>query len=229
MADSNSLSTSSLVDSPARRRGCSVNGNRVRFRRVRFVAMGDDTTKKKGVRLTMTKSQAEEGLGRELVELSRNWLEDGKLEPHELEQLRAWLAKVPPDSIPAIRFVKEEVERCVAVGLADEWAATRIQGALIRVLPLADREVAKVARDKVGLAEWEKLAPEREARRRASAERSKTLRERYAEQWAGESATEDQIEFIRDLGENIPSNVSKLEASNEITKLLARKQAARGS
>ena len=146
--------------------------------------MSEEVQKKKGARVALTKKQAAEGLGVELVNLSRRWLADGKFEPKECEVLRAWLAKVPSDSLPAIRFLKEEVERCLVVGGVCVWDLVRIQNALIRVIPQKEREEAKAARNEVARVEWEKQEPERKAARQASAECSRALRERYADVWA---------------------------------------------
>ncbi len=184
--------------------------------------MSDNPEKPKSVRVALTKTQAAEGLGRELIELSRGWLEDGKLEAHELDELRAWLAKAPPDSIPAIQFIKEEVQRYIEDGEVCDWELCRLQAALIRVIPPKERAEAKAAREAVARVEWEKRAPEREAAKRASAERSRELRERYAEIWAEEPATEAQLEFIRSLGGSLSSSASKLEASELIDRLLGR-------
>lgn len=177
---------------------------------------------KKGARIALTKTQAAEGLGRELIELSRTWLADGKFDARELDELKAWLAKVPADSIPAIRFLKEEVHRYIADGEIYDWELSRLQAALIRVIPLKEREEAKTARSEAARIEWEQRAPEREAAQRASTVRSRELRERYAAIWATEPATEAQLDFIRDLGGNLPSSASKLEASEMIDRLLGR-------
>ena len=187
--------------------------------------MSDDTAKKKAVRVALTKTHAAEGLGRELIELSRTLLADGKFELRELEELKAWLAKVPDDSIPAIRFLKEEIQRYVADGEIYDWELSRLQAALIRVIPPKDREDAKMARNEAARVEWAQRAPEREAAQRASAECSHALRERYADVWAKEPATEAQLDFIRDLGGDLSPSATKLEALEMIDRLLGREVA----
>ncbi len=191
--------------------------------------MNTDPLKRKGTRVALTKKEAAEGLGLELINLSRTWLADGKLVRSELDELRAWLARVPPNSIPALRFIKEEVERCVGDGDVGDRELSKVQKALIRVIPPKERGVAKTARDAASMAEWERLAPEREAARqkwqRASAEKWRALRERYADEWAGEPATDAQLALIRELGGTVPDLASKLEASDTIERLLS----ARGS
>lgn len=184
--------------------------------------MADQHPKKSSARVALTKAQATEGLGRELIEMSRAWLADGKFDAQELEQLRAWLQKVPADSVPAMRFLKEEVQRYVADGEIHDWELDRLHAALMRVIPPKEREEAKNARSEAARVLWEKRAPERESARRAAAERSQELRERYAGIWTKESATDAQLEFIRELGGTLPKSASKLEASETIDRLLGR-------
>jgi hypothetical protein len=185
--------------------------------------MNDDIPKKKGARVALTKTEAEEGFGLELIELSRTWLADGKFDIHELDELKAWLAKVPDDGIPAIRFLKEEVQRYFDDGEIYSWKLSRLQASLIRVIPPKDREEAKCARSEAARIEWEKRAPERDAARRASVEQFREARERHADEWAEEPATEAQLEYIRDLGGSLTESASKLEASEKIDQLLGRK------
>jgi hypothetical protein len=184
--------------------------------------MADEIPKKKRVRVSMTKGQLAEGLGRELLELSNTWLRDGKLEVRELEELKAWLANAPSDSIPAIRFLREEVERYIADGQVHDWELSRLQAALIRVLPQKERGEAKNARSDAARIEWVKRAPERQEAQRASAEHWREVHERYASVWAHEPATEAQLDFIRDLGGDLSPSASKLEASETINRLLGR-------
>lgn len=189
--------------------------------------MNDEIPKKRGARVALTKKEAAEDLGRELIRLSREWLADGRLDERELDELKVWLAKIPDDALPAIRFLKEEVERYLADGVIYEWELLRLQAALIRILPPEERAEAKAAKDEAARKAYELAAPERKARQirnqEASAVRSRALRERYADEWANEPATDAQLEYIRDLGGSISPSASKLQASDTIDRLLGNK------
>jgi hypothetical protein len=184
--------------------------------------MTDGNTEKKGARVALSKTQAASGPGKELVELSKGWLADGKFEAGELAQLKAWLARTSPDSLPAAQFLREEVDRSIIASGYLPNQLLKIQSALFRVIPKRERAEAKEAQQKVIQQEWEQRAPEREAAREASAEHSRRLRERYAGVWAHEPATDAQLEFIRSLGGSLPDTASKLEASDTINRLLGR-------
>jgi len=58
--------------------------------------------------VALSKTQAASGPGKELVELSKGWLADGKFEAGELAQLKAWLARTSPDSLPAAQFLRKK-------------------------------------------------------------------------------------------------------------------------
>jgi hypothetical protein len=184
------------------------------------IIMNDDTSKKKGGRVALSKNQASEGLGRELVELSSKWLADGKFDSNELEELTAWLAKVPVDSLPAIRFLKEEVERFISAGEISEWELSRLQNAVIRVIPQRERQEAKSARAEFDRVNSEIRAREREKNRQEKDEYWRGLRKQYASDWENESASDAQLDFIRDLGGKVSSEISKLEAAELIDDLL---------
>lgn len=191
--------------------------------------MSDDAPKKKAVRVALTKTQAAQGLGRELIELSRGWLADGKFDPRELKELKTWLSNVPDESLPAIRFLKEEVQRYIENGEIYDWELARLHAALIRVIPPKDREQANAARNEISRVECEQGAPEREAARHRSAEQSREIRERHSERWAKKPATEAQLEFIRNLGGQLPLGASMLEASEMIDRLLGNEVTPAGA
>jgi hypothetical protein len=195
--------------------------------------MSDGNPNKRGVRVALTKNEASAGPGKELVELSKGWLADGRFESKELEELRAWLAGAPDDTLPAIQFLKKEVERRVFDGGYLPNQLADIQNALLRVIPKKDRDEAKRTRNAGALEEWERSAPEREVARAIAIqdrrERSGRLRDRYANVWANEPATDAQLKFIRDLGGNLPATATKLEASDAIQALLGRESAPSGT
>jgi hypothetical protein len=184
--------------------------------------MNGDTPQKKSVRVALTKDQGAEGLGRALVDLSRAWIAGGEFRQEDLEKLKAWLATVKSDSLPAIQFLKDVIRHYPANRALQEWELRHIQVDLIRVLPKKEREEAKAAYQTLVHAAWAQHAPEREAARLASAEHSRDLRKRYAHEWARQPATEEQLDFILRLGGNLPAAASKLEASDMINRLLGR-------
>ncbi len=175
---------------------------------------------KKSARVTLTKKQASGGVGKSLLEICVEWLEDGKFEEHELEELENWLESVPTGALPATDFLKEEVEDVIE--LSDKWPTDygRIHRALLRVVPKEERDVAKAARREAIADEIEKDAPQREARRRQKMRESAELRRRYAEEWREEPASEAQREFISELGGSLSDRASMLDASYLIEELL---------
>jgi hypothetical protein len=188
--------------------------------------MSDEPKGSKPARVALTKTQAAEGLGLELVKLASGWLEDGKLSESELEALKDWLKRCPTESIPAVRFLREEVQHYFADGRLEDWKLDRLFSSLARVIPPAERAGANEARKKSRKAQEKAERPAREAKRAAAFKESRaywlTMQQRYGEEWAGEPASEAQLEYIRELGGSLPERASKLDASRMIDSLLSR-------
>jgi len=123
-------------------------------------------------RVTLTAKQAADGLGRALCENANNLLDDGKLDAAEAAALSQWLEACGESELPALNYVREEVRRFTADGHLLPWELGRLQLALERILPPADRAIAKAARKKAE-AEYE----------RREAEESEESREAKRVQW----------------------------------------------
>jgi head-tail adaptor len=177
--------------------------------------MDDLPQKKTPDRAVLTKSEATGELGRELINLIRGWLAGGKFERQGLEELEAWLAKAPQDSLAAIHFLREQVTRAMADGNVQDWHLRHLHDALLRVLPPKERDVAKAERIQLNQSNWL-----REQSERASREQSeRATQEHNAETMAHEPASVAQLNYIDDLGGHLPASSSQLEASELIQKL----------
>jgi hypothetical protein len=168
-------------------------------------------------RVALTVRQAADGFGRALCENANNLLADGKLDTAEAAALEEWLEACGDTELPALNYLREEVRRFAADGQLLPWELGRLQLALERILPPADRAIAKAARKKAE-AEYtarEGLEPEqtREAKRIQS--------ERKRESGSIETVTKAQMKFIEDLGGAISMSASKDDASELISRLLA--------
>lgn len=176
----------------------------------------------KNERVSMTKKQSTESAGIELIELCRDWMEDGKLDERELAELRQWLFDVPDDALPAIRYLKEEIRQVLADGRVDEWEMDRIHLALLRTLPKEEREAADSARNIIRRGKLDEQEAIREGMRRDRDEYWKNERKKNQKLWSQQPATEAQIDFIIDLGGSPARRLSKLDASFTIDRLLGK-------
>lgn len=183
--------------------------------------MSEETPKPRPVRVALTQKQAGEALGVELISLSGKWLADGKFDGMELTELQMWLAKVPDDTIPAIRYLKEEVERYLEDGEILPWELARLQAALMRVIPPDQRAAAKAARDAHAASEAALMREVKAATRDEDREAYwHAVRARNRNNWTADPATKAQRDYIRDLGGRLPAGATKLEASEVLDRLL---------
>ena len=171
-------------------------------------------------RVTLTAKQAADGFGRALCEYANNLLSDGKLDAAEAAALSQWLEACGESDLPALNFVREEVRRFAADGHLLPWELGRMQLALERILPPADRAMAKAARKKAE-AEYEA----REAEEPEESREAKRVRwERMRDKADDETVTKAQMKFIEDLGGTVSITASKHEASELISRLLAEQE-----
>jgi hypothetical protein len=190
--------------------------------------MSEEKPRPRPTRVALTQKQAAEALGVELIELSGKWLADGKFDGLELTELQMWLAKVPEDTIPAIRFLKEEVARYLEDGEILPWELARLQAALMRIIPPDQRAVAKAARDAHAASEAELMHEVREAARNEDrAAYWQAVRARNKDNWTADPATKAQRDYIRDLGGSLPRGATKLDASQVLDRLLANEDTGR--
>ncbi|MCK9420624.1 MAG: hypothetical protein M0R70_14730 [Nitrospirae bacterium] len=147
--------------------------------------------------VTLTKKGLGTSEGQALLELLERTLSDGRLTDQEVKLLEAWLAtNVSNTTLPGIHFLREEVEGILADGAVSDGEVILLQKAILRVLPITERERAKA-----------KIAD-------ADAAASDA---RFAE---ANKATDKQIKYIRDLGGSCPVDATKIGASEIIEKLL---------
>lgn len=119
-----------------------------------------------GRQLSITKKQSEMQSGAELLALVRSVSTDGVLSDAETMDLHRWLDANEGDSLPAAAFLRETVERILADGVVTEAERQELHDAVIRVLPPAERDDAKMARFNVAFAKQEEeRAAWRERRR----------------------------------------------------------------
>lgn len=139
-----------------------------------------------------------------LLNLLERIMADGRLTDEEIKELAAWLEQTASTStLPGIHFLREEVVGILADGSVSEAESRLLRNAILRVLPITERERAKA---KVADA----TAQEREER---------------AATW--NRVTLKQLEYIRDLGGTCADSVTKQQASEIIDRLLTSRPTAR--
>jgi len=150
----------------------------------------------------LTKGSLSTTAGVALLELLEQVLGDGSLADQEITELAAWLEQMASTStIPGIHFLREEIAGIVADGSVTEAERRLLRNAILRVLPVTERERAKAR-----IADTTARARE-DAKAEALADANR--------------ATLSQREFIQDLGGACPDNATKQEASEIIDRLLA--------
>lgn len=154
--------------------------------------------------VTITKKGLGTSEGQALLALLERTLSDGKLTDHEVKLLEAWLSvNISNSTLPGIHFLREEVAGILADGAVSDGERNLLQKAILRVLPVTERERAKA-----------KIADADAAENAA----------RFAE---ANKATDKQIKYIRDLGGTCPEAATKQDASDIIQKLLASRPTVR--
>ncbi|MDP3070964.1 MAG: hypothetical protein Q8N18_11790 [Opitutaceae bacterium] len=176
-------------------------------------------------RVVLTAKEAAEGFGRTLAENTNNLLADGKLDAREAVALKQWLEACGESDLPALNYLREEVQRYAADGEILPWELGRLQLALERILPPADRAIAKAARNKAEAQMEASEATESEASR----ETRRQDFERRRAPATDDSATMAQVKFIEDLGGTIPTGTTKHQASELIGRLLAEREEVAGN
>lgn len=158
------------------------------------------------VRLTARDLSAESGAAL-LQRLEQVWT-DGVISKDDIDDLAAWLNEAASvTDIPAPRFLREEVSGLPADGIVSEPEKRLLREAILRVLPVAERERAR-------------------ARFAESAERAREARKRESLA-AADRATPSQLEYIRALGGTCPDGASKAEASGIVDAILGRRPTVR--
>ena len=92
-------------------------------------------TKKKAVRITLTKTQIETGAGRRLVQLISALADDRVLKAAELEQFRKSLDAPEFQEFSATLWLKENLDEVLADGYVTRDEYYSVMSAMLRVLP----------------------------------------------------------------------------------------------
>ena len=164
----------------------------------------DDEQAKQRSPVVLSKKSLATAEGVALLELLERIMADGRLADQEITELAAWLEQTALTStLPGIHFLREEVVGILADGAVSEAESRLLRNAILRVLPITERERVKA--------------------KAADA----TAREREERTAAANRATLKQLEFIRDLGGTCADNVTKQEASEIIDRLLTSRPTAR--
>lgn len=134
-------------------------------------------------RVSLTRSQIEEGLGAELFSLCQGMTADGKLARGEIVALGLWLRDNREAPLPGIAFLSETLERIIADGRITRDEQRELMEAVEKVLPPDERREAKAARKLVEAA--------RRAQERAAADAARDeARQREQRRWP-----EDEFDF----------------------------------
>lgn len=166
--------------------------------------MADEQSKRRSP-VGLTKESLSTIAGTALLELLGQIVADGSLTDDEIRELAAWLEHAAPTStIPGIHFLREEITGIMVDRAVTDAERKLLRNAILRVLPLTERERAKAR-----IADA--TVREREA---AKARRTEELA-------AEDLATSRQLAYIRDLGGACPDNATKREGSAIIERLLA--------
>jgi len=156
----------------------------------------DDEQAKRRSPVALSEKSLATAEGTALLTLLERIMGDGCLAIQEITELAAWLEQTASTStLPGIHFLREEVVGILADGVVSEAESRLLRNAILRVLPITERERAKA---KVA----EATAREREEERADRAAAAKLV-------------TPKQLEFIHELGGTCAENVTKWQASNK--------------
>jgi hypothetical protein len=169
--------------------------------------MADVQTKRRSsVALSRKDLATTEGLA--LLAVLERIMTDGCLTDQEIKELATWLEQTASTStLPGLQFLREEVAGMLADGNVSEAECRLLRNAILRVLPVTERERVKA-----------KIA-EATARERA--------REREERTAAAYRVTQKQLEYIRDLGGDCNETMTKQQASEIIDQLLESRPTVR--
>ena len=164
----------------------------------------DDEQAKRGSPVALSKKSLTTAEGIALLKLLERIMADGSLADQEITELAAWLEQTASTStLPGIHFLREEVAGILADGAVSDAESRLLRNAILRVLPITERERAKAKVAEV------------------------TARERDERAAAAKLVTPKQLEFIHDLGGTCAENVTKWHASEIIDQLLASRPTVR--
>jgi len=161
------------------------------------------------MRLTLTKKEVESEVGEKLRDYLWWIAEDGYVSDEEIKHMQGWLnASEGVSHIAAFHYLKELVNGVLLDGVIDEPERVEIHRAILRVLPKDYREHANSRKNL--LEKDRKASVAIEEGRKAIQKTKQNL------------ATDRQIAYLKDLGGDLSQNMTKVEASKQITKLTQR-------
>jgi hypothetical protein len=156
---------------------------------------------KKPKRVAMYDKDAGDEVGRKLIKVLLQVIEDGVVSETEAVSLKSWLEKATKLSdLPGIPFLLEEVETLLADCRITEEESDYLVGQMLRVLPLYTRSQVEG-----GVKE---ILRQRQEKRDAL----------WKEQQYG--PTERQLAFLKSLGGTAPPNASRSDVSELIDELV---------
>jgi hypothetical protein len=139
-------------------------------------------------RVSLTKSQLQEGIGAELFSLCQGMTADGKISKAEIVALGEWLNDHQTAPLPGIALLTETLKRIIADGKVTRDEQRELMEAIEKVLPADARKGAKSARREV---EKKRKADEKAAERTARDHETKQVLERLRLQ-----EPEDDFDFM---------------------------------
>lgn len=160
-------------------------------------------SQQKPTRIKLTKSQIATEAGEQLLKLLTTCSADGDLSDAEIIELKRWLNNQAANSdVPAIPYLSELISGIIADGVVTPEERKDLVQALLRILPISERETAKTS--------FEANAPVPPV-----VERSIPQPPRIA------PATERQISYLKSLGYYSTQDLTKSQASELIDAALA--------
>jgi HIRAN domain len=121
-------------------------------------------------RISLSKAQAQVGVGAELLALCQSVTEDGSLSNDEIAALRTWLEANRASDLPAIGFLVATLERILADGKVIKDETVERYKAIEKVLPPEARKEAQANRKTVEAEENAKAREEKEAQKQQKRE-----------------------------------------------------------
>lgn len=156
----------------------------------------------KGRRITLTKTQADSPVGRELISRILDICHDGEITEAEINELHLFLVKNDP-GITAFAYLRAITRGMVADGVVDSLEIYSLKKAFIRTVTKDIRGVVQTHLEAIG-------TPPKPPKRHAPA-------------WTRHAASAAQIEYIAGLGGEFVPGMTKGEASELIDSLLERR------
>lgn len=158
------------------------------------------------VSLTSRDLSGESGIAL-LQRLEQVWT-DGVISEQEVAGLAEWLLEATAVAdLPGLHFLREEIAGILADGIVSEPEKRLLRDAILRVLPVTERERAR-------------------ARFAESAAQAREVRNKELQTQA-DQATQAQLDYIAALGGTCAAGASKAQASGMIDALLASRPTVR--